>query len=62
MIYVLDTCVFRKILDHLPRKGPAFKPIWDALEAAFCNGILVSVDEVWEELSRHFSASNENKN
>lgn len=21
MIYVIDTCVFRKLLDHLPRKG-----------------------------------------
>lgn len=60
MIYVLDTCVFRKMLDHLPRKGSVFQNVWDSLEAAFQARVIISVDEVFEEVSGHFASSNGN--
>ena len=34
MVYVLDTNIFRKLLDHFPKKGKAFESVWEALDEA----------------------------
>lgn len=44
MVYVLDTNIFRKLLDHFPKKGKAFESVWEALDTAIVNKTVVSVD------------------
>ena len=34
MVYVLDTNIFRKLLDHFPKKGKAFESKWGS---SFCS-------------------------
>lgn len=55
MNYVLDTNVIREFVSHLPKKGPVFEPLWDALEDRIKNGEFISVDECFNELTRHYS-------
>lgn len=43
MVYVLDTNIFRKLLDHFPKKGKAFESVWEALDTAIVNKTVVSV-------------------
>lgn len=59
MIYILDTCVLRKLLDHIPKQGSYFIKVWDRLEALIgCN--VFSVDECYNELKKHYAASGQN--
>lgn len=54
MIYVIDTCVFRKLLDHLPRKGSYFERVWNKIESGIIAKKYISVDECFNELDKHY--------
>jgi len=60
MIYILDTNIYRKLLDHFPKKGKSFEDIWANIDKGIHNDSLVSVDECYRELARHFDKKNEN--
>ena len=60
MIYILDTNIFRKILEHLPKKGDYFEHIWQSFEDGIRKGIYQSVDECFNELDAHYDDKNEN--
>ena len=60
MIYVLDTNIFRKLLDHFPKKGKTFETVWDALDNGIRNKTIVSVDECFNEIANHYSTDCEN--
>lgn len=55
MVYVLDTNIFRKLLDHFPKKGKAFEAVWEAIDEKIASGELISVDECFNEIIKHFS-------
>lgn len=55
MVYVLDTNIFRKLLDHFPKKGKSFEIVWDAIDEKIASGELISVDECFNEIIKHFS-------
>lgn len=59
MIYVLDTNIFREMISHLPKKGKHFEKIWDTIESKISNGEIISVDECYNELERHYSSNAE---
>ena len=50
--YVLDTNVFINMQRHSPRDIPVFKQLWDKLESLIEDGVVVSSEEVFDELSR----------
>ena len=50
--YVLDTNVFINMQRHSPRDIPVFKPLRDKLEALIETGVVVSSEEVFDELGR----------
>lgn len=58
--YLLDTCVFRKLLDHFPKKGVRFETVWEQIDNGFETGELVSVDECYNELCLHYDEKNPN--
>lgn len=60
MVYVLDTNIFRKLLDHFPKKGETFEKIWAKLDDGIKNGSYISVDECYNELTCHFDEKNAN--
>lgn len=60
MIYILDTCVFRKLIDHLPKKGSYFERVWEQLDLEIENGHYISVDECFNELEKHYDDKSEN--
>jgi len=60
MKYVIDTCVFRELLDHLPKRGDSFEEIWQKLEKGFSEETLVSVDECFNELMKLYDVKSEN--
>ena len=60
MVYVLDTNIFRKLLDHFPKKGKAFEAVWEAIDEKIASGELVSVDECFNEIAKHFSEETSN--
>lgn len=60
MIYVLDTTIFRKLLDHFPKRGQAFEKIWAQIDENIKKGEFISVDECYNELIRHFDEKNDN--
>ena len=60
MVYILDTNVLRKILEHLPKKGDYFERVWTALEIGIQKGIYQSVDECYNELDAHYDDKNVN--
>ena len=59
MIFLLDTCVLRKLLDHFPKQGIYFVKVWDKLEVLIGQNIL-SVDECYNELKKHFAPEGQN--
>lgn len=60
MIYVLDTNIFRNLLDHFPKRGKVFEEIWNKLDVGIENGTFISVDECFNEIGKHFSEDSEN--
>lgn len=32
MIYILDTCVLRELLNHFPKQGTYFIKVWEKIE------------------------------
>lgn len=60
MKYILDTNIFRKLLDHFPKKGQAFITIWEKLDEGIKDGSFVSVDECFNEMSNHYSDKTDN--
>ena len=59
MIYILDTNIIRKLWFHFPKKGIVFERIWETLNKLIELGIVISVDEVYNELNSQFSSDNE---
>ena len=60
MVYVLDTNIFRKLLDHFPKKGKAFEAVWNAIDEGIENKSIVSVDECYNEIANHYSPDSDN--
>lgn len=60
MIYLLDTCIWRKLLDHFPKKGSRFESVWTMIDEGIESGSLLSVDECFNELSKQFDKKQEN--
>lgn len=60
MVYVLDTNIFRKLLDHFPKKGKAFEAVWNAIDEGIDNKTIVSVDECFNEIANHYSPDSDN--
>ena len=60
MIYLLDTNIFRELLDHFPKQGDLFKKIWDKIDLEIEEGNIRSVDECFNEISYHYSDDGEN--
>lgn len=60
MVYVLDTNIFRKLLDHFPKKGKAFEDIWTAIDEGISKKSLISVDECFNEIANHYSPDSPN--
>ena len=60
MVYILDTNIFRKLLDHFPKKGVYFKQVWQAFENGIQKGIYQSVDECYNELIARYDDKNDN--
>ena len=53
MIYVVDTCVFKHMLNHI--YFDAFSDMWNQLDYMFANDVVSSVKEVYNELVLQFS-------
>ena len=60
MLYLLDTNIFRELLEHFPRRGKIFEMVWERIEQGIMNGTILSVDECYNELTLHYDESNEN--
>ena len=60
MVYVLDTKIFRKLLDHFSKKGKAFEAVWYAIDEGIDNKTIVSVDECFNEIANHYSPDSDN--
>jgi predicted nucleic acid-binding protein len=60
MIYLLDTNIFRKLLEHFPKQGAIFEEIWDKIDQEINNGTLLSVDECFNEIENHYSEDGDN--
>lgn len=60
MIYVLDTNIFRTLLEHFPKKGSYFEDIWEKIDAKIANKQIVSVDECFNEMANHYSSDSDN--
>lgn len=60
MVYVLDTNIFRKLLDHFPKKGKMFETVWEAIDDGINKKELISVDECFNEIAKHYSDESEN--
>lgn len=58
MIYLIDTSVLRKLLDHFPKQGAYFIKVWQKIEALIGSEIF-SVDECFNELEKHYNKNNE---
>ena len=59
MIYLLDTNIFREMLEHFPKRGKTFEEIWERFEKGIKDGDIFSVDECYNELTRHYDEKNE---
>lgn len=57
MIYVVDTCVFRHMLEHVYRS--VFPEMWVVLEEMISEGEIISVKESYRELELHYSKDDE---
>lgn len=60
MIFLLDTCIWRKLLDHFPKKGSRFETIWAKLDQDISDNRIKSVDECLSELLKHYDPKQEN--
>lgn len=59
MIYLLDTNIFREMLEHFPKRGKTFEEIWERFEKGIKDGDIFSVDECYNELTCHYDEKNE---
>ena len=60
MIYILDTNIFRELLDHFPKQGELFEKIWDKIDLEIKEGNILSVDECFNEIANHYSDDSDN--
>lgn len=60
MAYMIDTGIFRKLLDHFPKQGKLFQEVWEKLDQGIKAGNFISVDECYNELVRHYDEKNPN--
>ncbi len=58
MAYLLDTNIFRELLEHFPKRGKMFEEIWRQFEQGIKDGSILSVDECYNELTRHYDEKN----
>ncbi len=59
MIYVLDTNIFRTLLNFFPKKGKRYEEVWEKIDLMIAAGKLISVDECYNELEKQFSDKSE---
>lgn len=59
MIYILDTCVLRELLNHFPKQGTYFVKVWQKMEELIGSEIF-SVDECYNELEKQFDSKSKN--
>ncbi len=59
MIYLLDTNIFRKLLEHFPKKGKRYEEVWRLIDEKIAIGEICSVDECYNELCHHYSDKSE---
>lgn len=55
MVYLLDTCVLRELLNHFPKQGTYFVKVWQKIEGLIGSEIF-SVDECYNELEKQFDS------
>ena len=55
MIYILDTCVLRELLNHFPKQGTYFIKVWEKIEE-LSGSVIFSVDECYNELEKQFDS------
>ena len=60
MVYIIDTNIYRNLLEHFPKKGKAFQAIWNTIEEKIEKSEIISVDECYNELTYHYSEDSEN--
>ena len=59
MIYVLDTNIIRTLLRFFPKKGKRYEEVWMKIDEKINTGVLISVDECYNELIKQFSDQTE---
>ena len=59
MVYLLDTCVLRELLNHFPKQGTYFVKVWQKIEGLIGSEIF-SVDECYNELEKQFDSKSKN--
>ena len=59
MVFLLDTCVLRKLLDHFPKQGTYFTKVWQKIEG-LAGSEIISVDECYNEIEKHYDQNNKN--
>lgn len=59
MIYVLDTNIIRTLLNHYPKKGKRYEEVWERIDELILSEAIISVDECYNELAKHFSDKSE---
>lgn len=57
MVFLLDTCVLRKLLDHFPKQGTYFTKVWQKIEELVGSEI-ISVNECYNEIEKHYDQNN----
>ena len=43
MVYLLDTNIFRELLEHFPKRGKMFEEIWKQFEQGIKDGSILSI-------------------
>ena len=43
MIYLLDTNIFREMLEHFPKRGKTFEEIWERFEKGIKDGVIATM-------------------
>lgn len=60
MAYILDTNIFRELLEHFPKKGKYFESVWAAIDERIAKRDIISVDECFNEIANHYSPESDN--
>ena len=59
MMYILDTNIIRTLLNYYPKKGKRYEAVWEKIDEKIEEGVFISVDECYRELTKHYSDKSE---